>query len=89
MPKLFEITFTDKSNTGGFWSAIDVWIKKPHVVNKRLCGVKRGFEELANILLIHGCVTSESKDVLSLVNSDIELEYDKQRRVFFCEDIHS
>uniref|UniRef100_A0AAX7VHD4 tRNA (uracil-O(2)-)-methyltransferase n=1 Tax=Astatotilapia calliptera TaxID=8154 RepID=A0AAX7VHD4_ASTCA len=24
----------------GFWSAVDVWIKKPHVVNKRLCGVK-------------------------------------------------
>ncbi|KAB5579426.1 hypothetical protein PHYPO_G00194940 [Pangasianodon hypophthalmus] len=22
----------------GFWSAVDVWIKKPHVVNKRLCG---------------------------------------------------
>lgn len=22
----------------GFWCAVDVWIKKPHVVNKRLCG---------------------------------------------------
>uniref|UniRef100_A0A8C6WSR8 tRNA (uracil-O(2)-)-methyltransferase n=1 Tax=Neogobius melanostomus TaxID=47308 RepID=A0A8C6WSR8_9GOBI len=24
----------------GFWSAVAVWIKKPHVINKRLCGVK-------------------------------------------------
>ncbi|KAF7706293.1 probable tRNA (uracil-O(2)-)-methyltransferase [Silurus meridionalis] len=23
----------------GFWCALDVWIRKPHVVNKRLCGV--------------------------------------------------
>uniref|UniRef100_A0A3B5KZC1 tRNA (uracil-O(2)-)-methyltransferase n=1 Tax=Xiphophorus couchianus TaxID=32473 RepID=A0A3B5KZC1_9TELE len=22
----------------GFWSAVEVWVKKPHVVNKRLCG---------------------------------------------------
>lgn len=42
MPKLFEIEFAGgcKSLPDGFWSAVDVWIKKPHVVNKRLCGVK-------------------------------------------------
>lgn len=28
-----------KCRPEGFWSAVDVWIKKPHVVNKRLCGV--------------------------------------------------
>uniref|UniRef100_A0AAQ4PXI9 tRNA (uracil-O(2)-)-methyltransferase n=1 Tax=Gasterosteus aculeatus aculeatus TaxID=481459 RepID=A0AAQ4PXI9_GASAC len=40
MPKLFEITFPGECKTlpEGFWSAVDVWIKKPHVVNKRLCG---------------------------------------------------
>ncbi|KAK3546453.1 hypothetical protein QTP70_026306 [Hemibagrus guttatus] len=27
-----------KCRPEGFWSAVDVWIKKPHVVNKRLCG---------------------------------------------------
>uniref|UniRef100_A0AAX7SQP5 tRNA (uracil-O(2)-)-methyltransferase n=1 Tax=Astatotilapia calliptera TaxID=8154 RepID=A0AAX7SQP5_ASTCA len=32
--------FGCKSLPDGFWSAVDVWIKKPHVVNKRLCGVK-------------------------------------------------
>ncbi|CAI5668821.1 unnamed protein product [Oreochromis niloticus] len=42
MPKLFDIKFPGgcKSLPDGFWSAVDVWIKKPHVVNKRLCGVK-------------------------------------------------
>ncbi|XP_006810330.2 probable tRNA (uracil-O(2)-)-methyltransferase [Neolamprologus brichardi] len=42
MPKLFNIKFPGgcKSLPDGFWSAVDVWIKKPHVVNKRLCGVK-------------------------------------------------
>ncbi|KAK2899798.1 probable tRNA (uracil-O(2)-)-methyltransferase isoform X1 [Channa argus] len=41
MPVLFDKTFPGGCNTlpEGFWSAIDVWIKKPHVVNKRLCGV--------------------------------------------------
>uniref|UniRef100_A0A3Q4GE35 tRNA (uracil-O(2)-)-methyltransferase n=1 Tax=Neolamprologus brichardi TaxID=32507 RepID=A0A3Q4GE35_NEOBR len=34
------ITDKDKHLPDGFWSAVDVWIKKPHVVNKRLCGVK-------------------------------------------------
>ncbi|XP_060790826.1 probable tRNA (uracil-O(2)-)-methyltransferase [Neoarius graeffei] len=28
-----------KCRPEGFWCAVDVWIKKPHVVNKRLCGV--------------------------------------------------
>ncbi|XP_054656398.1 probable tRNA (uracil-O(2)-)-methyltransferase isoform X2 [Dunckerocampus dactyliophorus] len=42
MPKLFEIKYPEGCKTipEGFWSAVDVWIKKPHVVNKRLCGVK-------------------------------------------------
>lgn len=42
MPKLFDIKFPGECKTlpDGFWSAVDVWIKKPHVVNKRLCGVK-------------------------------------------------
>ncbi|XP_017327350.1 probable tRNA (uracil-O(2)-)-methyltransferase [Ictalurus punctatus] len=28
-----------KCSKESFWSAVDIWIKKPHVVNKRLCGV--------------------------------------------------
>ncbi|KAK9524732.1 hypothetical protein VZT92_017101 [Zoarces viviparus] len=42
MPKLFDIKFPGECKTlpEGFWSAVDVWIKKPHVVNKRLCGIK-------------------------------------------------
>lgn len=27
-----------KCRPEGFWSAVDVWIRKPHVLNKRLCG---------------------------------------------------
>ncbi|XP_019726911.1 putative tRNA (uracil-O(2)-)-methyltransferase isoform X3 [Hippocampus comes] len=42
MLKRFEVRFPADCETlpDGFWSAVDVWIKKPHVVNKRLCGVQ-------------------------------------------------
>lgn len=39
MSKPSEINMTEKRNAESLWSAADVWIKKPHVVNKRLCGV--------------------------------------------------
>ncbi|XDV17718.1 hypothetical protein PO909_023538 [Leuciscus waleckii] len=39
MSKPSEINMTDKRSAESMWSAADVWIKKPHVVNKRLCGV--------------------------------------------------
>ncbi|KAK7169982.1 hypothetical protein R3I94_000275 [Phoxinus phoxinus] len=39
MSKPSEINMTDKPSVESMWSAADVWIKKPHVVNKRLCGV--------------------------------------------------
>ncbi|XP_044040647.1 probable tRNA (uracil-O(2)-)-methyltransferase [Siniperca chuatsi] len=66
MPKLFDIKFPGECKTlpEGFWSAVDVWIKKPHVVNKRLCGVKE----------------TESKDVgreaLPFLLDDPELSHD-------------
>ncbi|XP_020484896.1 probable tRNA (uracil-O(2)-)-methyltransferase [Labrus bergylta] len=58
MPKLFDIKFPGGCKTlpEGFWSSVDVWIKKPHVVNKRVCGVKEtesedvGREELLFLL---------------------------------------
>lgn len=34
-----EINMTGMRSADSMWSAADVWIKKPHVVNKRLCGV--------------------------------------------------
>lgn len=42
MPRLAHVTFPAGCKTlpEGFWSAVDVWVHKPHVVNKRLCGVK-------------------------------------------------
>lgn len=42
MQKLCDLKFPVECRTlpEGFWSAVDVWIKKPHVVNKRLCGAK-------------------------------------------------
>lgn len=42
MSKFCDIAFPAECKTlpEGFWSAVDVWIQKPHVVNKRLCGVK-------------------------------------------------
>ncbi|XP_061565608.1 probable tRNA (uracil-O(2)-)-methyltransferase [Cololabis saira] len=40
MSKHVEVRFPADVRTlpEGFWSAVDVWVKKPHVVNKRLCG---------------------------------------------------
>lgn len=35
---LSEMNLEVQCRPEGFWSAVDVWIKKPHVVNKRLCG---------------------------------------------------
>ena len=58
MHKLFDVKFPGEIKTlpDGFWSAVDVWIKKPHVVNKRLCGAAEtesrdaGREELRLLL---------------------------------------
>uniref|UniRef100_A0AAR2LEJ7 tRNA (uracil-O(2)-)-methyltransferase n=1 Tax=Pygocentrus nattereri TaxID=42514 RepID=A0AAR2LEJ7_PYGNA len=40
MPRVSELSLDVRCKAEGFWSAAEVWIKKPHVVNKRLCGVK-------------------------------------------------
>ncbi|XP_062239486.1 probable tRNA (uracil-O(2)-)-methyltransferase [Platichthys flesus] len=42
MPKLSDVKFPADCATlpAGFWSAVGVWVEKPHVVNKRLCGAK-------------------------------------------------
>ena len=29
-----------KAKEEGFWDAIEIWLKKPHVVNRRLCGAE-------------------------------------------------
>lgn len=40
MSKLCEVRSEVRCSPEGFFSAVEVWVKKPHVVNKRLCGVK-------------------------------------------------
>ncbi|XP_070786079.1 probable tRNA (uracil-O(2)-)-methyltransferase [Enoplosus armatus] len=71
MPKLFNIKFTGDCKTlpEGFWSAVDVWIKKPHVVNKRLCGVKETeSEDVGREALLFLLDDPElSRDVLSFL----------------------
>ncbi|XP_070849762.1 probable tRNA (uracil-O(2)-)-methyltransferase [Chaetodon trifascialis] len=75
MPKVFDLKFPGECKTlpEGFWSAVDVWIKKPHVVNKRLCGVKEtesedvGSEALRFLLDDPGL----SRDVLSFLTSGL------------------
>ncbi|XP_006629745.2 probable tRNA (uracil-O(2)-)-methyltransferase [Lepisosteus oculatus] len=67
MSKLSELKFKDSCGSlpGGFWSAVDVWIKKPHVVNKRLSGAKE--EESKD------CEDAEIEDTLSgFWNTDIK-----------------
>lgn len=74
MPKLSDLKFPAGCETlpEGFWSAVDVWIKKPHVVNKRLCGVKEtesedvGREALDLLLQDHPGL---SQDVYSFLSS--------------------
>lgn len=41
---------------GGFWAAVAVWVEKPQVLNKRLCGscVEPGWEEAAVRTLLSG-----------------------------------
>ncbi|XP_029382841.1 putative tRNA (uracil-O(2)-)-methyltransferase isoform X1 [Echeneis naucrates] len=73
MPKVSDIKLPAGCRTlpGGFWSAVDVWTHKPHVVNKRLCGVKEtertdvDAEDLR--LLLHDPVSDLSHDVLSFL----------------------
>ena len=72
MTKLTEVKFPAGCGTlpDGFWSAVDVWIKKPHVVNKRLCGATEtpseevGTEDLGVLL---DPKSTESHDVLSFL----------------------
>jgi len=66
MSKPSEINMTDKRSVGSLWSAADVWIKKPHVVNKRLCGVTETESRDVD--------TAELKQVLScLLGTNIEM----------------
>lgn len=85
MPKLFETQFAGGCNSlpDGFWSAVDVWIKKPHVVNKRLCGVKEtesrdvGREDL--LFLLHGDEDEELFDHVMLFLCSVSPEHTQQR----------
>lgn len=73
MPKVFDIKFPGGCDNlpEGFWPATDVWIKKPHVANKRLCGVKETDAKDVNSedlhTLLHGSVSGVSDDVLSFL----------------------
>ncbi|XP_049424745.1 probable tRNA (uracil-O(2)-)-methyltransferase [Epinephelus fuscoguttatus] len=76
MPKLFDIKFPGDCQTlpEGFWSAVDVWIKKPHVVNKRLCGVKETESKDVDreaVQLLLGDDAEVTQDVLSFMTSRV------------------
>lgn len=78
MSNVSVLQFPTDSSTlpEGFWSAVDVWIKKPHVLNKRLCGVtetlSKEAENVRNLLddvSVHG-VSSQVLSFLSSKNSN-------------------
>nr|XP_043878700.1 probable tRNA (uracil-O(2)-)-methyltransferase [Solea senegalensis] len=80
MPKLCGLKFpTDcASLPEGFWSAVGVWVKKPHVVNKRLCGVTvTHSKEAGNVpsllLLEDAPAPGLSPQVLSFLTSEVSL----------------
>lgn len=69
MPRVFDIALPGGCNTlpEDFWSAVDVWINKPHVVNKRLCGAKETDDvdrEELRVLLSDPVLQSELSDAL-------------------------
>ncbi|MBN3300663.1 TRM44 methyltransferase, partial [Amia calva] len=81
MSKLSEIQF--KGNCvavpEGFWSAIDVWLKKPNVVNKRLCGSKEEESKVVEAADIEHILSAfwkedveDLKDVIYYLNNGLE-----------------
>uniref|UniRef100_A0A3B4BG49 tRNA (uracil-O(2)-)-methyltransferase n=1 Tax=Periophthalmus magnuspinnatus TaxID=409849 RepID=A0A3B4BG49_9GOBI len=59
-----------KTLPDGFWSAVDVWIQKPHVVNKRLCGVKETERQNVDWKSLCALVTGLSDKALMFLNSE-------------------
>jgi len=80
MSKPSEINMTDKRSVGSLWSAADVWIKKPHVVNKRLCGVTEteyrdvGTAELKQVLSCLLGTNIEMTDIYVFLHADVVVE---------------
>ncbi|XP_075713624.1 putative tRNA (uracil-O(2)-)-methyltransferase isoform X2 [Rhinoderma darwinii] len=58
MPELGRICVRDPGSVlpDGFWAAVAVWVEKPQVLNKRLCGscVEQSWEEVAVRTLLSG-----------------------------------
>ncbi|KAM3938670.1 putative tRNA (uracil-O(2)-)-methyltransferase [Leptodactylus fuscus] len=58
MPELGRISVRDPGSVlpAGFWAAVEVWLEKPQVLNKRLCGscVEQKWEEAAVKTLLSG-----------------------------------
>lgn len=86
MPKLRDIKFPEGCKTlpEGFWSAVDVWIKKPHVVNKRLCGVTEAECEDVGFLLD---VSENSQDIFSFLTSGFTTEHTHDKENSWCFSI--
>lgn len=50
-----------KCSPEGFWSAVEVWIKKPHVVNKRLCGATEAhYQDVMSCEELKHCLCSST-----------------------------
>lgn len=87
MPKVFDIKFPGGCTTlpEGFWSAVDVWVKKPHVVNKRLCGVKETVSEDVDSealrFLLDDPVSELSQEVLTFLTCRVlpEQTHDREK----------
>ncbi|XP_022616488.1 probable tRNA (uracil-O(2)-)-methyltransferase [Seriola dumerili] len=92
MPKVSDIKFPGGCKTlpEGFWSAVDVWIQKPHVVNKRLCGAKETERKEVNAEdLLHGPLAELSQDVLSLLSSRLSPAQTHQQDKPWCSTVRT
>ncbi|XP_077995861.1 putative tRNA (uracil-O(2)-)-methyltransferase [Glandiceps talaboti] len=87
---------TSKGKTASFWKAIEIWLQKPHVVNRRLCGtavlyrtilpygVALTFLRQERILLVCESLTKESLETNHLL---CPRSYDGQKQSENDDDV--
>ncbi|XP_076017805.1 putative tRNA (uracil-O(2)-)-methyltransferase [Genypterus blacodes] len=89
MPKLCDIKFPGGCKTlpESFWSALDVWIKKPHVVNKRLCGAKEA--ECDDVGFLGLDLSEHSQEVFSFLSSGFTPEHTHDKEESWCFSVRT
>ncbi|XP_029932822.1 putative tRNA (uracil-O(2)-)-methyltransferase [Myripristis murdjan] len=95
MPKLFAVKFPGecRSLPEGFWPAVDVWVNKPHVVNKRLCGAteaeRRDVGAGALGFLLDDNTAASASDVLSFLTGGVSPSAGHDEETLWCFSVRT